>query len=487
MKRILLIAGLAAMAASASAETKVYFFKDRNGEFDQMGQVYGVSRNGEYAVIQDDENNEAFLWRLSDPEKLELLNNTRSDGKLIGTEVRDVNNNGTIVGSVLSGNQWQPFIKKLDGDKIPLPLTEKALNLNFPCAINDEETVIGGQIGGSITVPTQGSWGQSKPCFWSKGDDGEFEIFFDENLVLPEHDGTHVTCMYTMDGTLRNTFLGGNVGAGGGSYLPFLYRGTGELIMWNELTHKMIDFYFKGEVLRSHREELIDGLRDGFDGGNQWPFISAGFNTCDYAGNFYGARPEVYDVDPTEDVNSAEDQEKFGRAKVRYQRGWFNVYTNEWTAEEGGPDISVGIDGKVLFSGNNVYTDGLKGGSEAISTFVDASLAAPGTVRGVTRISGTGKVFGMMYTATDAMGATHAYPFMVVLDHDIVGVDNVVADPANKVAILTYGGTIEVAGANEVTVYDMNGVQVSNKAVSNVAGGTYIVVADGVSHKILVK
>lgn len=484
MKRILLIAGLAAMAASVSAETKVYFFKDRNdANFNQMGQVYGISRSGEYAVIQDDENDEAFFWRLSDPEKLEFLNGTRN-GQQVRTEVRAVNDNGTIVGSVGNGNQWQPFIKKLDGELIPLPLSETALTLNYPCAINNEETIIGGQIGGLAKVEGIGSWGQNYPCFWVKGDDGEFELKMNNDLVLPEHDGTNVTCMYT-DGTLENSWLSGCIGAGSSSYLPFLYRGTGELIMWNEITHKEVDFYYKGSVLRSHREELIDGLRDGFSDG--WPTISAGFNTADYAGNFYGSLPEVYDVDPTEDVKSQEDQEKFGQAKVRYKRGWYNVYTNEWTAEEGGPNISVGIDGKYLFSGTEVYTDGLHGGSESIATFVNASISAPGTVHGVTRISGTGNVLGMMYSTTDNMGVTHAYPFIVVLDHPIVGVDNVVADPDNQVAILTYGGTIEVAGAKEVAVYDMNGVQVSNKATSNVGNGTYIVVADGVSHKILVK
>lgn len=123
MKKILIACAFSAVAAMAGAESKVYFFHTADGEFEQMGSVYGVSPNGEYAVIFDEEMSESYLWRRSDPERLEYLNMIVGD-RVQPTEVRAVNDNGTIVGSVRSGNQWQPFIKPLGETMYPLPLTE---------------------------------------------------------------------------------------------------------------------------------------------------------------------------------------------------------------------------------------------------------------------------------------------------------------------------------------------------------------------------
>lgn len=486
MKKFLLFAGLTAMATSLSAENHVYFFKDQSGQFDQMGAVYGLSRNGEYAVIFDEEMDDSFLWKLSEPDKLIYLNEFRNDKK-VRTEVRGVNNDGTIVGSVGNGNQWLPFVKELDGEMVSLPMPEKALNLNYPCFIDDTGNIIGGQLGGSCTRPGEDkSFGQNQPVYWVKGDDGEFELKYNQDLEMPKHQGVTPRAMFS-DGTLENTWMGGTIAAGAMSYLPFLYRGTGELIMWNECTGKMVDFYYKGKLHSTSYEELIDGLRDGFDQNNGWPEINASFSNADWSGNFYGTLPVVYDQSPVTDVKNPEDQNEFGKAKVRYERGWFNVLTNKWTASESNPSIQVGLDGKVLFSGNYVYPDGLESNPQGLTNYLGVNISAPGTLMGVNRISGSGNVLAMGYVATDAVGVEHMYPFMVTLDRDLVSIDNITIDPANEVAIFNYDGTIEVVGATEVAVYDMNGIQVSAKATSNVAAGTYIVVADGVSHKILVK
>ncbi len=57
----------------------------------------------------------------------------------------------------------------------------------------------------------------------------------------------------------------------------------------------------------------------------------------------------------------------------------------------------------------------------------------------------------------------------------------------NQPAISTQGRTINVAGASNVKVFNLNGVQVGDDAITHVTPGIYIVVADGLTTKVLVK
>lgn len=480
MKKILLSAAFAAILTSASAENKAYFFMDQAGEFGQMGQVYCVSPNGEYAVIYDEEMEHSFLWRSSEPDKLEFINFIRN-GKAQATEVRAINNNGTIVGSARNGNQWQPFIKKVGEDMIPLPLTEWAINMNFPCGISENEAVIGGYLGGSCKMTDGSSFGQSRPAMWVKGSDGEYEVIapYNDVLTLPEHSGTNVTGMYS-DGTYEGSYLFGSCGAGAGSYIPFLYN-QGELTLWNKVEHTEVTWYYKGKPQGTEIVETIDGKRDYYFSDNDG--LSAGFNSCDAEGNIYGSRVEIYDLEGTDPT----DESTFGKAKQRYYRGWYNVNTKEWTEELNGPTIYTGLEGKVLFSSNfTVYPDGLQSASQSVANFTGVDFNGY-QMMGVERTSADGKVLGACYQAMDNTGVSHLYPVIITLDNALVGIDSVMTDVQAKQVVLTYGGTIEVIGAEQVAVYDLNGVNVANGKVSNVGAGMYVVVADGVSHKVLVK
>ncbi|MGN1172260.1 MAG: phosphodiester glycosidase family protein [Muribaculaceae bacterium] len=66
------------------------------------------------------------------------------------------------------------------------------------------------------------------------------------------------------------------------------------------------------------------------------------------------------------------------------------------------------------------------------------------------------------------------------------GVDEVSEDGSN-VKISTENGEISVSGAKNVKIYDIAGRIISAGAKANVAQGIYIIVADGESHKIVVK
>ena len=483
MKKLLLTAAMAAIVAGASAENKAYFFKDRSGEFEQMGQVYGISPNGEYAVIYDEEMEESFLWRRSDPENLEFINQVIND-VVQATQIYSVTDDGTIIGSYrMKGSlQWKPFIKEQGGEILDLPLPEWALNMNFAIAASDNMKVNGGQLGGHCEPEgSNGGWGQNRPCMWVKGSDGEYTVVAPsyEELTLPEHDGTTVTGMFS-DGTYEGSYLFGICGCGAGSHIPFLYNQE-ELTLWNKIDHALVPFYYKGQVLSYFRYETIDGKRDLYFSDSDE--ISAGLRSCDAWGNIYGSRAEVYDVQGTD----PDDDETFGKAKHRNYNGYYNVYTKQWTESVDAPTFSAGLNGEILFTGNNtVLTGGLNGTAETTAEYAGVNYGGR-QVMGVERTSRDGNTLGICYLDTDGAGVQHLYAGVIALDKGLVGVDSVTADPESEQVVITYGGTIEVIGAQEVAVYDMNGANVANGNACNVGSGVYVVVADGVSHKVFVK
>lgn len=474
MKNLLLVFALGSVCLASNAESRVYFFHTADGEFEQMGSVYGISPNGEYAVIYDEEMEESYLWRKSEPESLEYLNMIVG-GKKQPTEVRAVNDNGTIVGSVRSGNQWQPFIKPLGKDMCPLPMTEWALNLNYPCGITNDENIIGGQIsrpGGGV--------GQSCPAIWVKGSDGEYEIISHDkdHLQLPNHQGTNVIGMVS-DGTYEGTYLGGSVACGAGSNIPFIYN-RDELLLFNKLESHRVPWWYKGQIQGYVGCGTIDGFRDYYFREND--AIMSGFYGVDLAGNFYGARPEVYDL-----VSTDPEDYDFGNGKVRYHYGTYNVHTGEWTTYVGGQTVSTGLNGEVLFlAGNQVKPAGVD--SEAVNASTHFGIDFDGrNVLGVNRTSAGGDVLGFTYSATDAIGAEHGYPAIVVLDSPLVGIDSIEADAEAGFAVVARPGAIEIIGDGEGAIYDMSGVRVGSKKAEGLMTGTYIVTFGGKSRKVAVK
>lgn len=477
MKKFLLCAALAAASLPAMAESKVYYFKaDDDASFDQMGQAYAVSRYGNYAVIVDDEMNMCYLWRKSDPEKLELLNAYQPDkDRYQALEIRAITDDGLMTGSIRDGNRWIPFVRQIDGEMIQLPLHENALNLNYPCGISDDGNVIGGYIG--MRAVDEDGIGGSHPVLWVKGDDGEYELHMNEKLALPRHQGANVTCMYS-DGTAEGTYLGGSVWCGAGSTIPFIYHNN-ELKIWDTLETVQVPWYYKGEVRGHVWATTINGKRDYYFTEND--AIDSGIYGSDYAGNFYGRRVEVYDIKSTD----PEDPD-YGNAKHRYKYGIYNINTDQWELRDGNDAINAGIDGKIIFTDKAmVYPDGLDSTPVSFNAYTGADARA---VMGVSRMSCDGSVIGLVYAGMDSMGVQHAYPVMVVLDHPLVSINDIQADPESESVILTYNGTIEVIGTTNVEVYDLDGHRVSTTATTaNLTPGIYIVKTEKSSRKVQVK
>lgn len=483
MKKILLAAAFAAVVFSGKAENKAYFFSAGGDEsYEQMGDVASVSPNGEYAVIYDYEMEQSFLWRKSDPEKLEMLNRVMEDGSTQSMEVRYVSDNGTILGSIRpkGDSQWHPFYWPMGGEIVYLPMAEWASNLNYPCGMSADENIIGGQLGGSCMAYGK-SHGQNRPAFWVKGSDGEYELlaYTQDEVTLPVHDGTYVMGMYS-DGTLEGSYLYGTLGCGAGSHIPFIYRDK-ELTIWHTIDYVEVGWLYKGEIRGYETIETIDGWRDYY---RENDAIYGAFYSADLFGNLYGTRAEIYDVNTTADPLT--DPDNYGMGSHRDLNGYYNIPTKTWYAYADAPTINTGLDGKVLFSGMNVYPDGLESTPQSISSYFNLNFGGRNML-GVARASGNGTVLGASYMSVDPMGIDHSYTCMIVLDDELVGVDAVEADSAAAQNVKVVNGTIEVTGAENVAVYNMTGMKVAEGNSCAVADGIYVVVADGVSHKVLVK
>lgn len=491
MKKSLLFAAMAAVGLSAAAETQVYWFTaDKTGaEYDAMGTVYNVSPNGEYAFINDTEGQECFLWKKSDPGKLTLLN-WEDHGKLAPMDGGSVSDNGTVVASwrPYGQNQYVPFYQALGGERVNLPMPSWASNTNAPIAISEDENIIGGYIGGSITSKTifdaetgePNTWGGYYPIIWVKGTDGEYTQYTRKDIDMADHQGFYPRCMYT-DGTLEGTYLGGSLYCGAASTISALFNYTKDaFIKWNDLTVVEVPFMYKGKPMGAYKYELIDGKRDHYFSDKD--DVDAHITAVDGEGHFFGTRFHVGEIKETDP-----EQEDFAHSYGdTYTWGYYDVKTGEWTEVAGDNVVNAAINKDLFFVGHDMYKAGLNGATENIVNALGISTNGK-TWQGVAAIAKNAKVLGMSYTSTDEIGATHSHPFMVVLDEAITSIDDLVIDGDAKQLVLVYGGTIEVTGAQQVAVYDLNGVQVSNKAVSNVGAGTYVVVADGKSHKVLVK
>ena len=365
-----------------------------------------------------------------------------------------------------------------------MPVPTWVINRNYPCGISSDGNIIGGYVGGTITSKTlknddgtPQTWGGSYPIIWSKGADGEFEYHCNENLDLPDHQGFPANCMYS-DGTLEGTYLGGRVYCGSAATIPGIYH-QGELKLWNTCSIISVPWYYKGKLMGYERAESIDGKIDiRWDENDK---VEAGIYCADRHGNFYGRLFHVGD-----DLDDNPESETYGKSTNDYYTwGYYDIKADEWTTVDGDEMIGCALEPKVFFVNQMMYKDGLD--STPVNIAEEYDFTTGKNWGGVTKASMDGRVLGMFYTATDNAGVTHMYPFIVMRDEPATGVEDIVVDADARQLIIVSGNTIEVTGANEVMVYDLNGTKVSDSAVSTVDSGVYVVVADGKSHKILVK
>lgn len=437
-----------------------------------MGEVYGISENGRYAAIFDYDNKLSYLWDKENPTKLTMINRT-VNGKLQSFTAYSVTDDGMVVGSELPNGsyQWRPMTWK-DGEFRNLELPSESNNMNYPVAVTGDGKIIGGQ----ISYPAAKDEGGKRiyPAIWVLGDDGEYTLTVYNDMDLPPMQGFSVSCMYS-DGTPQGTVLGGTVNAGNGSFVAALCKG-GELKLWNTFDEREMPIEYKGEIIGYSMESFIDGIWDGWDG--SW--LDSKFTNCDYAGNFYGIRG--WGVQPAPE----DGQGQYAQCTTIY-----NVLTDEFTDAPSGttsPVITNGIDGNILFTnGGRVMDGGFGATPSALNGFTGTDTQGK-PINSVDKIDRDGKVLGGTYAVLQAsVGEYFYYPYIITLDEGLSGVQGIYAEPEAHIGIIVANGRIITSGAQNVAIFDLDGRLISNAADASVEPGIYVVTADSVSRKVLVK
>lgn len=472
MKKQLLIAGACLAALATQAENKIYFFSYEDPQYGTqytMGEVYGISDNGRYAAIYDVESDFSYLWDREKPTELQRINR-EIDGQVIAFTAYSVTNDGMVVGSERprGNNQWQPVTWE-NGEIRRLPIPDEALNSNYPIAVTGDGKIIGGHIVTKDEAVETGK--RSFPCIWELGSDGEYIMHLYNDLELPNMQGFFPTAMYS-DGTVKGTYLGGTLNAGNGSFVAALYHNH-ELKVWHELKTVNEPWYYKGEIMGYTDIGYIDGVHDGATG--DWAMGS--FYGADAHGYFYGTRDYVTLKDP---------ETKEGTYK--HVGAAYNVLTDTWEESENFTTFSNGFEGKILFTrGAQVLTNGAN--SPEAQYFQGYYEVEGGrSLNSMDKASKDGSVMGGTFAETNpASGEPQYFPYIVVLDSPQTSIQSIIADAETNIGIIVADGRIDVSGAKNVAIYDMDGRLVSNSSSANVEAGIYVVKADTLTRKVLVK
>ena len=464
MTKHLLLSGALLCALMAQAETKFY-------TSEELGVVAGISDNGRYAAVFDDENSLGYLWDAENPEVFTPVTGFQSSK----VELYDVADDGTAVGCYYLGGRYYPCIFK-DGEIKALELSQYALNTNTARCISADGKYIGGyQHYYDPTIPINGRY---RPCVWTRNDEGEYDLFIYADLEMPDHQGFILNAM-NEDATI----LAGRLYCGFGSEIPAIVK-DGELVIWNNLEVRTEPFYYKGQILSYDDFVYIDGYRDGWMDGNTTNTLTGEFSSIDAWGNIYGCRSKVEDL--AEDGLSC---------TIRNYACMYNPATDEWfevPASGGIRAFTTGLKGQYFFcNGNNVLISIEEDTAQRKESLTNEFGFTPNnSIAGVFRTSADGKVFGgatqMIHPAT---GEPQFFPFIVVLDEPLVegphdGVE--ILPVAKNLAVVLSAGRIDIAGA-EGTVYDLDGRMIGTGTTFNVTPGTYVVKSGETSCKVLVK
>lgn len=459
MNKFLLCSALLFGVASfrANAETKYYAADPA----EVYGLLTGISNNGQYAVAADDEDNYSYMWNIENPSEFILI----SDKSLLN----DVSDNGVAVGATYGNTQFRAAIYA-NGEWTQLPSHPEVLNEQYAVCITPDAKVISGYEFDFDANADQG--GRFYPVVWALNEStGEYELTKFNDLPLPDHQGFVTECM-TPDGK----FIGGRLYCASMSEIPALIDvDNHEIIYWNELEVRSEPFEYKGEVIGWFDEYYIDGYHDT----DSSRTFSGEFISCDHEGNFYGHRTVALSV--SEDGQDAD---------LEHYAAVYNYKNDEWTDILGVTSFSVGYnDATTIFATDAKVVLISEDGDDTIeSIFDELHFKTTDDISAITNGSADGKVLGGIYGIyNEAKQAPDYHPFMIILDEPLSGISEIAIAEGSDIMILAADGRIEVANAKNVSVYDMGGKLVSTSASSSLEPGVYVVNADNISKKVVVK
>lgn len=459
MKKSLLLSAAALAVLAANAETKTY-------ASEELGIVGGVSNNGRFAAIYDDDNSLGYLWDAENPEEFKLIDGVPS-GKV---ELYDVSNDGIAVGAFYQvGGRYIPCYVTPDGEVHELPLSQYAMNNNYAVCVNADASIITGYQ--YFNDPSPDIKGKYTPCQWYLNDNGDYDMVIYSDIEYPAHQG-FITRAASEDGRI----IAGRLYCGAGSEIPAMIV-DGELKIWATLETRLEEFYYKGQLLGLFENYYVDGYLDGATG----EYFSGEICDLDAWGNAYGFRTQVENLNPED-----------GSGTLKRYASIYNIEDDEWIDYPTGNGLqgfTCGIDRHYVFSNGNrvmISTDDLDEVKTATGAF---DFTTPAALTGIMRCSWDGKVLGAVTEIFNAdLGAYYYFPLIVVLDEPLEespesGIE-LVKD--NDMTLVLSAGRIDIANGEGV-VYDLNGRLAGKGSTIRVAPGTYVVKVGEAARKVLVK
>lgn len=465
-----------------------------------LGTVFGVSPNGRYAAITDDENNLSYLWNSDDPGEMKELARKGTQK----TNAFDVNDEGMVVGQVyLYDGIWRPAYFTEENNKwTMLDVPDYVYNTAFAYRISND----GKYIGGIVCVVDEGTEiGKGyRPIRWVRNDAGEYEYEVYTNLPesLRGHQGFWMQDM-SEDG---NYIFGYVMCASMQAEIPVFYDvKEGKFCYFNEVVMKYETWMYKGKYegrdengnqiwledindprVSKYPYYTIDGYKDYSD---QATFHGTFAYYDDDTQTVYGFRTNAVDVD--EDGNG------------RLERGAFTFDMNTLTFTDNfehanytcaSNDVKF-IGTETIFGTAKVLKDGKL---SSVSDFFDVDLSyydmedtddngnpklkayQIASFNDVSKNLDT--VGGMHYVVNPATGDPQYLP-IIIRKVAGSGVDQVVEN--NNVELNINNGVITSNVAAEV--FALNGAKVAEGNNITVAPGLYIVKAGTTVKKVLVK
>ncbi len=479
MKKNLLLAGLmiSGFGAVTVAQTKVY-------TSEELGEVGKVSDNGKYVAITDVDNNIAYLWSSETGEFIDISaplgdpSTTPSAQCVAGSTAIDVADNGMVVGSVMFRDGRQIPAYYIDDEWYFLELHPGAQSSNGAIAVTPDGSVIAGYQ--FINDPTSAIGGRFYPVQW-KLVDGEYEMHAYVDIELPNHQGFYPYAQ-SNDGRV----VAGTIFAGVASTVPGLIV-DGQLKTFDTFETKTEPWMFKGKWycgtdengkqiwtddpddprIVLFTEYYINGFHDTGESS-----LTGSLVNCDSEGHYYGMRTVVTDVD------------EYGDATLTDGAAIYDINTDEWTYDTSYQWFAAGLNNNfVLTNSSTIIVDG-----EANSVFDEFDFKTERSLAYLASYSADGKVIGgMTYEVHPGTGEQMYYPIVLVLDRALTGIQSVTGGGQGNPYVIVSSGHIDIVEASSIAVYDINGHLVGSTSTVAVAPGVYIVKADNLTTKVVVK
>lgn len=459
MKKSLLLSAAALAVLSANAETKSY-------SSDELGIVGGVSNNGRYVAIYDDENSMGYLWDAENPEEFKLIDGVPTRK----VQLYDVSDDGLSVGNFYQmGGTYIPCYVTPDGEVHELTLSQYSLYDNSAVCVNADASIITGYQ--HFNDPSPDIPGKYTPCQWYLNDNGEYDMVIYSDIEYPAHQG-FIPRAASEDGRI----IAGRLYCGAGSEIPAMIV-DGELKIWATLETKLEEFYYKDKLLGLFENYYVDGYLDGATG----EYFSGEISDLDAWGNAYGYRTQVENLNPED-----------GSGTLRRFASIYDIENDEWIDYPTGNGLqgfTCGINRHYVFSNGNrvmISTDDVDEVKTATGEF---DFTTPASLTGIMRCSLDGKVLGAVTQVMNpATGENQYFPLVIVLDEPLEtapesGIEFV---KDNDMTLLLSAGRIDIANGEGV-VYDLNGRLAGKGSTIRVAPGTYVVKVGEASRKVLVK